>query len=79
MCVYFDDILICAKDKKDHDEVLYEIVEQARKLNIKFNQKKLQFMVTEVKFLGFIFNEAGVRPDPDKIKTIQNLKEPTIK
>lgn len=36
-------------------------------------------MVTEIKFLGFIFNEEGVQPNPDKISTIQNLKEPTIR
>lgn len=35
--------------------------------------------MSEVKCLGFIFNETGVRPDPDRIQTIQNLKEPTKK
>lgn len=29
--------------------------------------------VTEVKFLGHIFNGMGVKPDPDKIKAIFNM------
>lgn len=79
VCVYFDDILISAKNKKEHDEVLSEVIQQARKLNIKFNRIKLQFRVTKVKFLGFIFDEEGVRPDTDRIRSIQSLKEPSNK
>jgi len=75
--VYFDDILISATTKAEHDEIVNEVIQQARKLNIKFNPKKLQLRVTKVKFLGFIFDEKGVHPDPDRIQSIQNLKEPT--
>lgn len=77
--VYFDDILISATTKAEHDEILNEVIQQARILNIKFNPKKLQLRVTKVKFLGFIFDEKGVHPDPDRIQSIQNLKEPTNK
>ncbi|CAI6348579.1 unnamed protein product [Macrosiphum euphorbiae] len=77
--VYFDDILISATNKAEHDEILNEVIQQARKLNIKFNPKKLQLCVTKVKFLGFIFDEKGVYPDQERIQSIQNLKEPTNK
>lgn len=77
--MYFDDILISATTKAEHDEILNEVIQQARILNIKLNPKKLQLRVTKVKFLGFIFDEKGVHPDPDRIQSIQNLKEPTNK
>lgn len=46
--IYFDDILVCANTKSEHDLLLNEVVERTRKFNIKFNVKKLKY---EVKFL----------------------------
>jgi len=57
-------------------KIFNEVTQQARKLIIKFNPKKLQLRITKIKFLGFIFDEKGVHPDPE---SIQNLKEPTNK
>jgi len=45
VCVYFDDILVSGETQKEHEEALKKVVEQARKLNINFNLKKLQFEV----------------------------------
>jgi len=67
VCVYFDDILVSGETQKEHEEALNKVVEQARKLNIKFNLKKLQFEVNEVRFLGMIFSEKGIKPDPDRV------------
>jgi len=54
---------------------LEKVTENARKFNVKFNIKKFQYCVSEVKFLGFIFNEFGVTPDPDRIRVIQELNK----
>lgn len=62
--------------QKEHEEALNKVVEQARKLNIKFNLKKLQFEVNEVRFLGMIFSEKGIKPDPDRVKSIIQLSTP---
>lgn len=43
VCVYFDDILVSGETRQEHDEALKLVVEKTRKLNIKFNLKKLQF------------------------------------
>jgi len=42
--VYFDDILISATNKAEHDEILNEVIQQARKLNIKFNPKNYNYV-----------------------------------
>jgi len=76
VCVYFDDILVSGETQKEHEEALSKVVEQARKLNIKFNLKKLQFEVNEVRFLGMIFSEKGIKPDPDRVKSIIQLNTP---
>ncbi|KAL4098106.1 hypothetical protein QTP88_022775 [Uroleucon formosanum] len=68
VCVYFDDILISGETQQEHDEALKQVVKQARKLNIKFNLKKLQYEKSEVRFLGMVFSEHGIAPDPERVK-----------
>ncbi|XP_050533909.1 uncharacterized protein K02A2.6-like [Daktulosphaira vitifoliae] len=77
--IYFDDLLVCASSREEHDKIICRVLERARKYNIKFNSKKLQYATNEVKFLGFIFNEKGVKPDNDKIQSIQELTTPINK
>ncbi|KFM62105.1 Retrovirus-related Pol polyprotein from transposon 17.6, partial [Stegodyphus mimosarum] len=77
--VYFDDILIAASTVQEHDKILTEVINRAKKLNIKFNKQKLQYRVSEVKYLGHLFNASGMRPDPDRIKAITELQEPQNK
>lgn len=77
--LYFDDILICASTKDEHDEILEKVLERARLLNIKFNADKLQLCVKEVKYIGFMFNEEGIKPDKNRVESIINLKHPNNK
>ncbi|KAF0710957.1 Uncharacterized protein FWK35_00037749, partial [Aphis craccivora] len=76
ICVYFDDILISGNTQQEHDEALKQVVNQARKLNIKFNLNKLQYEKSEVRFLGMIFSEQGIAPDPEIVKSVVELKIP---
>lgn len=79
MFIYIDDILIAAKSEQELDRIINQVVERARSLNIKFNENKLQFKVTEVSFLWHVFNEKGVNPDPKRIQAIKEIKAPKTK
>ncbi|XP_057671176.1 uncharacterized protein K02A2.6-like [Diorhabda carinulata] len=67
------------KNEKEHDEILKEVISRAKKFSIKFNRSKVQFKVSEVAYLGQIFSAEGVRPDPDYVKAILELEDPTNK
>jgi hypothetical protein len=41
--IYIDDILIQAKSKKEHDEILEKVFVIAQKNNVKFNLNKCKF------------------------------------
>jgi len=45
-------------------------------LGFKLNPEKCLFGVKEVEFLGHIISAQGIKPKPDKLETIQNLKAP---
>lgn len=79
LIIYFDDIMISADTKEEHDTILNQVIKIARENNIKFNKNKIQYGMNEVKFLGFLFNEHGMRPDPQRVKVINELIDPLNK
>ena len=66
--VIHDDLIIASKTSDGHDKTLTKVFDRTRERNIKFNRKKIQFKVSEVKYLGHIIGKTGTRPDPDKIE-----------
>ena len=51
----------------------------ASEVNLKLNSKKLNLRKTEVKFTGHLITKDGIKPDPDKIKDVENMPKPTSK
>lgn len=77
--IYIDDILIYGKTKEEHDQRLKKVFEIALKNNVKFNIKKCQFGLSEVKYLGFKFSKKGITIDEDKSEAIRDMPTPKNK
>lgn len=77
--IYLDDILVWGKTKEEHNERLEMVLKRAKENNLKFNKSKCKIGVTEVKYLGQVLNEEGVKPDVSKIEAIEKMKSPTCK
>ncbi|GFU17381.1 retrovirus-related Pol polyprotein from transposon opus [Nephila pilipes] len=77
--IYFDDIIVAEYDEDSHDAIMSKVLERAGSLNIKFNPDKLQYRVSEVKYVGQIISKSGVKPDPDHIKAIVAMPTPKSK
>ena len=81
----FDDILIFgvgetqAEALADHDAKLRALFERCRKKGIKLNKKKVKLRCTEVKFMGDVICQDGLKPDPDKVQGIREMPAPTSK
>jgi len=77
-CVYnfIDDILVFSKTKEEHLTHLNEVLSIFRKNNLKINIEKCSFMKKEVKVLGHLLTNKGLRPLPDKIEAIVNWNPP---
>lgn len=63
--IYFDNLVIQAKNEYEHYKTNQLVIDRARKKNFKFNIKKLQLKVDEFKFLGMIFSEKGMTLDKE--------------
>lgn len=79
LTIYFDDFIIAADNKEEHDKILQQVIDRARKYNIKFNQNKVQYCQNKVKFLGLLFDNKGISIDTDRTEAIKSFKEPTSK
>ena len=52
--IIFDDIIVAAESEVEHDTIMRKLLQRAREANVKFNEAKLQFKVSEVKNMGNI-------------------------
>ena len=77
--IYMDDILIHAPSQELHDKRLREVLKRCQEANLKLNLKKCHFSQSSVKFLGNTISKAGIQPSPEKVKAIQEAKQPTNK
>ncbi|KAF1321780.1 reverse transcriptase, partial [Globisporangium splendens] len=80
---YFDDVFIhsrasdAASDVEVHKEHLRQLLELMRKHKLYANIQKCMFGVDEIPVLGCFVGKNGVRPDPEKIKAINDWPAPT--
>ena len=74
-----DDMLIAAVDEKEHDKILREVLDTARRYNIKFNYNKTQLKKKEVFYMGVRLGIDGLKPDDKKIKAIIDMPDPIDK
>ncbi|XP_035676225.1 uncharacterized protein K02A2.6-like [Branchiostoma floridae] len=71
-----DDIQVYGKTDDDHDFHLHEAMEKTRQAGIKLNASKCIIKESECKFFGMIYTAEGVKPDPEKVKAIHDIKAP---
>ena len=73
---FVDDILIAGKNKDEHQERLCKVLDRIKDHDIKINKEKCLFQVSEVEYLGFIIDKDGVHKTKEKVKAIENAKQP---
>jgi hypothetical protein len=77
--IVFDDVILPAADDVEHDTALREVFDRARRFNVRFNKDKLRIKLPSVRYLGHVLSADGVKPDPDKIRAINDMPTPTDK
>jgi hypothetical protein len=75
--VYLDDILIFSDTPEQHMHHLQLVLQRLREHKLYAQLPKCDFGLSELKFLGHIIGADGVKPDPDKVKVVQQWPEPT--
>ena len=73
---YIDDILVYSPDMETHLKHLDIVLTRLHDVNMKVKAKKCHFALAEVKYLGHIVTQKGVKPDPENVAAIKDMKQP---
>ena len=73
--VIIDDLLLWGKDDEEYDARLKQVLTRARVVNFKFNAKKCKIK-QDVPYVGHVLSKDGLKPDPEKIRAVKELKPP---
>lgn len=73
---YLDDIVCATETFEEHIYCLKRIAERLRKANLTISLEKSKFCVRELKYLGFVLGEHGLRTDLDKVASILHFPIP---
>ena len=74
-----DDLIIAARNMKEHNETLHAVLEATSKAGLTLQPDKCQFGRKEIRFWGMKINSEGVQPDPDKVDALNHLESPKNK
>ena len=74
---YLDDILIYSDSEAEHLQHIKEILKRLAEAELKVSIEKCVWATTKVGFLGHVISKEGLRPKPENLEKIRNLKPPT--
>ena len=77
--IIVDDFLIHGKDENDINEKMIAVLERSREVGLKFNPQKVKLRVQQVTYVGHVFTSEGLKPDPEKVRAIQDMPPPSDK
>jgi hypothetical protein len=74
---YLDNILIYSDNLTQYCQHIKLILERMKKLGLTLKVSKCEFHTYKTEYLGYIITPTGISMDPEKVKAIEEWKEPT--
>lgn len=75
--LFFDDVRVGGKNKKEHDERLREVLRRLDKLGLTVRIEKCEIAKEKIKFLGYELDSKGVHVSKEKVEAIAKISAPT--
>jgi hypothetical protein len=79
MVLYLDDITIFSKSDEERLQHLEHVFEKCRRYGISLNPSKSHFAMPEGNLLGHIISVGGIKIDPKRVCSIQQIEIPINK
>lgn len=74
---YLDDVLCFSQSFEEHVNVLRRVLQALQRHGVKLRPEKCELFRKEVRYVGRLVSENGVRVDPKDVEAVQALKEKT--
>lgn len=75
MC-YIDDVVIISNSFSEHLRLLEVVFDRLRQAGLIISLQKCHFCKPELRYLGYLVDKKGLRPDPEKVEAIVNIPPP---
>ena len=75
-CGITDGLVIYSYSEENHDCILFQVLDMAKHVGLRFNPDKCIFKCTEIPFSGMLIGADGIRPDPKKTEALNLLPLP---
>ena len=73
---YLDDIFIFSQNAEQHLKQTQIVLNRLRQVKMKLRKSKCAFFMKELHYLGHLLTTDSVKPQPEKIKAISEMKSP---
>ena len=70
-----DDIIIFGKDVGEHDKRLKALLQRCRDYNLKLSKDKCIFRTNQIRYVGHLLTDQGVKIDPEKKRKKKKKKK----
>ena len=70
VAVFIDDVMIAIETEEGHDEIVEEVLQRLEENDLFVKPEKYVWKVREVRFLGVIIREDGVRMEKEKVQGV---------
>jgi hypothetical protein len=74
--VYMDDVVLASDDEESHLRDIRHFLRVIAKHGMKLKLDKCKFARAEIKYLGYLISENGLRIDPKNIECVKNFRIP---
>lgn len=74
--VYQDDLIIVTKTFAEHIKALNVVADKLKQANLSINFPKSGFCLKNMRYMGYVVDESGLRPDPEKISCVLKVPLP---
>ena len=69
--VYLDDILIFSRSWEEHVRQLWQVFDTLRQHRLYMNMENCSFVMTNIKYLGYVIDSVGIHVDPYKVQILK--------
>lgn len=74
--VYLHDVVVLSSSFVEHLDDLCQVFEWLRLFKLHVNRVKCSFILSEVKYRGYLISQEEIKPDPAKISAVMEIKQP---
>ncbi|CAK1597489.1 unnamed protein product [Parnassius mnemosyne] len=74
--IYLDDLITFGRSLATHNQNLIDVFERLRKVNLKLNPAKCQFLKKKILYLCHVVTADGIAPDLEKTKVLDKFPVP---